>query len=353
MRLPIIGLPRCGKTTVFCSLTGIEPAEINGRGAVPRSVPVPDQRVDRLSAIYHPRKTTYASVEYVDLGPEAGLTRESQELGPKFLDAVRRTVALIHVVDAFVCPGDAGVMAEAIEVVDAELALADLDVTERRIERLHKEVKDISGPVAEELRCLEEIRGMLGAGRPIRLVPELANAPNLGTFSFLTAKPILTVLNTPEEQPDFDPLELPESTRAVRSGTGGAFIPICAQIESEIAALPPDEARAFLDDYGITAPARERVIRASYELLGLMSFFTVGEDEVRAWTVRQGASALDAAERIHKDLARGFIAAEVLDYDSVVSLGSFEEARKKGLVRLEGKGYAVQDGDLLSIRHAT
>ena len=353
MRLPIIGLPGCGKTTVFCSLTGVSSAEVGGRGAVSRSVPVPDQRVDVLSARYHPQKTTYASVEYVDIGPEAGLTRESQELGPKFLDAVRKTVALIHVVDAFVCPGDAAVIAEAIEVADTELALADLDIAERRIERLHKEVKDISGPVAEELRCLEEIRDMLGAGRPIRLAPELANAPHLRTFSFLTAKPILTVLNTPEERPDFDPLELPESTRAARSGAGGVFIPICAQIEAEIADFPLDEARAFLDDYGITAPARQRLIRASYELLGLMSFFTVGEDEVRAWTVRQGASALDAAESIHRDLARGFIAAEVVDYNTVIRLGSFEEARKQGKVRIEGKGYVVQEGDLLAIRHAT
>jgi len=215
---------------------------------------------------------------------------------------------------------------------------------------MEKEGNLKSGPRAEEYRMLKAARQMLSEGEPLRLEPALAAAEALRGFMFLSAKPVLTVINTAEEHPGFDAAALPDRIRLARAGAHGMFVPLCAKLEAEIATLPEEEAKAFLAGYGIAEPARARLIRHSYGLLGLISFFTVGEDEVRAWTVRRGATALDAAAAIHSDLARGFIAAEQCDYQTVVSLGSFEEAKKRGKMRLEGKGYPVQDGDLLSIR---
>ena len=350
MRLCIIGLPSSGKTTVFRALTGAEPGPGDGQGAVARIIPVPDERVDNLSAIYHPRKTTYATVEYVDLGGASGMTRESRELGPRFLNAVRQAAALVHVVDAFVFAYDPAPVVEAIEVVDTELVLSDLSQAEKRLERLAKEGNTKSGPRAIELQMLEQARAVLATGKPLRRDPSLAQAEALRGFTFLSAKPILTVVNTAEEHPAFDASVLPPAVREQRSGEAGVFVPLCAKLEAEIASLPAAEARTFLSSYGILTPARERVIRHSYTLLGLMSFFTVGEDEVRAWTLRQGASALEAAAAIHSDLARGFIAAEVCSCDTVMTLGGFEQASRHGKQRLEGKTYPVKDGDVISIR---
>lgn len=351
MRICIIGLPSCGKTTIFRALTGAgSDAARDSQGSLTRIVPVPDPRVDRLSQFYHPKKTTYASVEYVDLGGASGLTRQSKELGTRFLNAVRPAAALLQVADAFSISGDASVIADAIDTVDTELVFADMTSCEKRLERLDKEGNLKAGPQAEEYRLLRQAHELLAGGTPLRLRPELSEAELLRGFTFLSGKPIITVINTSEERPDFDQRVLSAALLRSRVGTHGKLIALCGKLEAEIAALPVAEARAFLEDYGIAIPARELVIRTSYELLGLMSFFTVGDDEVRAWTVRKGATAFEAAAAIHSDLARGFIAAEVCDYDTVAALGCFEETKKSGKMHLEGKNYPVRDGDVISIR---
>ncbi len=349
MRVAIIGLPSAGKTTIYQALTGQQPNP--GGDPSVAAVAVPDERVDRLSGLYEPKKTTHATVEFIDLPGGAGLRTGGSELGQGFLNAIRPANALLHVVDAFSLPEAADeTVAEAIEAVDAELAIADLDQVERRLERLAKEGGGKSGPAQREHELLEQAAERLGRGLALRHDAELAGAEELRSFSFLTAKPLVTVVNTDEDHPDWRPDGLKAEVRDARQGPRACFVSLAGSLESEIAELEPAEARAFLADYGIDAPARERVIQTCYELLGLQSFFTVGPDEVRAWTVRRGASAQEGAAAIHSDIARGFIRAEVVDYDTVVALGSFEEAKKKGKMRLEGKAYTLAEGDVVSYR---
>jgi GTP-binding protein YchF len=348
VRVALIGLPSAGKTTVYQALTGSRPASASEPGI--SAVPVPDERVDRLAAIYNPRKVIRASVEFVDLAGSAGMRRESGELGQAFLNAVRPAHALLHVVDAFsVLELADEAMAEAIGQVDAELALADLGQCEKRIARLRKE--GAKAPAAQrELALLEQVAGLLGQGVALRNQPELATSEDLRSFAFLTAKPMITVINTTEQRLEVPTDGLPADLLAARSGPAGRLVILCASLEAEIAELDEDEARGFLADYGIVERARDRVIRVCYDLLGLMSFFTVGEDEVRAWTVRKGAPAVEGAAAVHSDIARGFIRAEVVDYQTVIDTGSFEEAKRAGKMRLEGKSYAIQDGDVISYR---
>ncbi len=352
MRICIIGLPSSGKTTVFRALTGLAADEVvpDAQGQVIRAVPVPDPRVDLLSGLYHPKKTTYAQIEYVDLGGAAGIKAGAGELGARFLTAVRPAAMLVHVIDAF--SGTAAIdaaVAEAVDTVDTELTLADLQVAEKRLVRLRKEAAK-SGPAVEEQRLLEELLPLLESGRPLRLRPDIAGAPLLRGFTFLSAKPILTLVNTAEDQTAWTPAALPAAVVEARAGASGQFIALSAPIEADIAGLPPDEAAAFLADYGIASPVRSRVLQLSYDLLGLMSFFTVGEDEVRAWTIPKGATAQEAAGVIHTDIARGFIRAEVVDYESTKAAGGFEAAKKRGKQRLEGKTYVMADGDCVNFR---
>ncbi len=350
MRIAIIGFPGCGKSTVFQALSGTEPKAQEMSIA---TVKVPDERVDQLSEIYQPKKTIHAAVEFVDFQSGAGLQREQGDMGQGFQAAIRQAHALLHVIDAFSVPELADdAVREAVETVDTELTLADMVQCEKRIERLHKEgVK--TGPAKKELDLLTEVNDWLAAGKTLRTHAELASHPDLGSYAFLSAKPVITVVNTAEEQPHWAADALPEALRAQREGDWGCFVPLCAQVESEIAELSLAEAREFLVDYGIDAPARERVIRTGYQLLGLISFFTVGEDEVRAWTIRRDIGAREAAAAVHSDISRGFIRAEVCDTPSTLECGSFEEAKKLHKVRLEGRDYVVLDGDIISFRHNT
>ncbi len=351
MRICIIGQSLSGKSTVFRALTGAtEGAPGGDADSLVRAVRVPDVRVDEASAMYHPKKTTYASVEYVDLGAGARAKEAEGELGSAFLNAVRPATALLHVVDGFsVGEAIAESVAEAVDAVDTELVLSDLGVCEKRLTRLRKQAAK-AGPEVEERKLLERAVELLGQGRTLRSVPEIIAEPVLRNFALLSAKPIVTVVNVSEEAATWDPTTLPPAVRDAREGAWGSIIALCAQIEAEIAALPAEEAAAFLADYGLLSPARDRIIKLSYELLGLMPFYTVGPDEVRAWTIRRGATAQEAAGAIHTDIARGFIRAEVLDYPTMVAAGSFEDAKKKGKVRLEGKAYVMQDGDVVSFR---
>jgi GTP-binding protein YchF len=348
MRVAVIGLPTSGKSSIFQALTG-QPAE-QGQEPSVFSVAVPDERVDRLSAMYKPKKTIRAAIEFVDLGAAAGMRKDAGELGQAFINAVRQANALLHVIDAFSVPELAAEAAiDAIESVDAELALADLSQAEKRIERIRKEGAK-TGPAQRELQLLEEAVEMLGQGLALRTRPELAGVDEFRSFAFLTAKPIITVLNTSEDDPGWVLPELPENLRAARVGELGVVLSLSAGLEAELAELDPAEARAFLADFGIEEPARERVIQTCNDLLGLMNFFTVGEDEVRAWTVRRASTAVEGAAAVHSDIARGFIRAEVVDYQTVIDAGGFDEAKKAGKMRLEGKGYQIVDGDVISYR---
>jgi GTP-binding protein YchF len=341
MRLGIIGLPGAGKATVFEALTGnpIDPAQ--RMEAHLAMVPVPDARVDALSAMYRPRKTTFARVEYLLPGRQAGGAEKSRDPNP--WAPVRDCDALIHVVRNF---GVYGVEAPApwrdFGALNQEMILADLMVVEKRIERLAQDRQRGRKVDAEELDLLNTCLSHLETETPLRRFPELGLNPKLRGFAFVSAKPLLLLFNNEDDDdglPEAEATSAPEACMVLRG-----------KLEQELAQMSADEAQAFLAEFAIQASAMDRVIARSYDLLGLISFFTVGEDEVRAWTIRRATSALDAAGAIHSDLKQGFIRAEVVSYDDLVAAGSLAEARKQGTLRLEGKTYEVKDGDIVHIR---
>ena len=315
---------------------------------------MPDEQVDRLSALFAPKKTTYADVTYVDVAIPAGAAREGT-VNPDVLALVRNADALLHVVRAFDDPANATPADpwRDVEDLDLEFTVADLSVIEKRIEKLRTQGRH--GSQAErdladrELELLERIEPHLSDGKPIRafgLTPDEEFL--LRGYRFLTQKPVLVVLNIDEGQlPEVAALEA--AGRERYSQPQAAVAALAGKIEAELGDLPPDDARLFMDDLGIAEPSRGRVIGLTYELLGLFSFFTAGEDECRAWTLRRGSTAVDAAGAIHSDLARGFIRAEVIGFEDLLTCGSMVEARKRGLLRQEGKTYLVKDGDVLQI----
>jgi hypothetical protein len=357
MELGIIGLPTSGKTTVFNALTRSDrptTAAVAGKLELESAVvDVPDARVDRLSAMFKPRKTIYAKIMYTDI---AGLDQGAAKTG--LSGAVRNQIAkmdaFVHVVRTFESdrvPHPLGSVnpQRDLERLDAELLLADMTTVENRLERIAEGLK--KGARAEERQLLQtqellfqRLRVALEAGTPARdveLLPE--EQETLSGFGLLTLKPVLVLLNAGDTP--VDPaalLHYQHRHTAVLSFQG--------KLEMEIAQLPPEEAAVFLEEFGLTELGLSRVLRTSYDLLGVHSFFTVGEDEVRAWTIRRGATAVEAAGAIHTDLARGFIRAEVIAYDDLIAAGGMVAARKVGKVRLEGKEYLVQNGDIVHIR---
>jgi len=358
MQIGIVGLPNSTKTTIFNALTrsqadtsSYSTGQVEVNVAI---VAVPDPRVDRLSAMFRPAKTTYTRIQYNDIaGLRAGLGNEGG-LSGALLNAIAQNDALLHIVRAFEddrIPHPEGSVnpQRDLELLDFEFVFSDLQIAERRMERLAKDLAR-KGAAAErqsdreEFDLLQRLKENLEQGIPIRdlaLTPE--EEKRLRGYQFLTAKPVLVVLNVGDTG-GVDPaayLMYRHRHTAVLCLRGG--------LEMEIAQLGPEEAALFLQEYDIGEPGLRRMIRQSYELLDLRSFFTVGEDEVRAWTIPAGATAVDAAGVIHSDLARGFIRAEKVSYDDLVATGSMAEARKQGLLRLEGRDYVVQDGDILSI----
>jgi GTP-binding protein YchF len=359
MQIGIIGLPNSTKTTLFNALTRSQVATASySTGQVETNtatVRVPDPRIDRLSALFHPRKTTYAQVEYNDIaGLRVGIGREGGMTGP-LLNAVSQNDAFLHVVRAFEdedVPHPVGSVdpARDLETLDFELLFSDLVIVERSLERLSERIskkKAYPERLADEAleALLQRLKQALEQETPIRdvdLTPEEASW--IRGYQFLTRKPVLVVLNVGDQGSD-DPCHylLPQHrcTEAICLRGG---------LEMEIAQLEPAEAQLFLAEYGIAEPGLHRMIRLSYRLLGLHSFFTVGEDEVRSWTIPVGATALEAAGAIHSDLARGFIRAEVVGCEDLFEAGSLDAARKQGSLRLQGRDYVVQDGDILNIR---
>ncbi len=360
MQIGIIGLPNSTKTTVFNALTGgqIETAAYSsGKLEIHTAmVDVPDPRVDVLASMFKPRKVTPAQVKYNDI---AGLQRGIGEKGGidgNLLNQIVQNDALLHVVRAFQDPNVPHIEETIdpqrdLEILDTELILSDLVVVERRIEKLTAGMTKRGGTPAErdamakEQALLERLRAQLEQGKPLR---NLALAEDdlrlLKNLAIVTAKPQLVVLNT-GDRTIVDPGEL-----VTYAQDKTILATLQGRLEMEIAQMSADDAREFLAEYGIQEPGLSKVIRLSYALLGQQSFFTVGDDEVRAWTISVGATAVDAAAAIHTDLAHGFIRAEVISYKDMIETGSMAEARKRGALRLEGKDYIVQDGDILSIR---
>ena len=340
MRLGIIGLPGSGKSTVFDALTrSAGDAGHRGEDRI-GTIRVPDARVDVLSRMYQPRKTIHAQVEYF----LPGKSGHDKKKDPNVWTPVRDCDALIHVVRNFRSYGMEGPTPLAdVASLDEEMVLADLVVVEKRLERLEMDRKRGKAPDPEELSLLARCRERLEAESPLRGHPELARAPQLRGYAFISAKPVLVLFNNGD---DDDALPGGAADGPLRSEA----MVIRGKLEQELAQMTEAEALEFLAEFEIQASATDRVITRSYDLLGLISFFTVGEDEVRAWTIRKETPAVDAAEVIHSDIKKGFIRAEVLAYDDLMAAGAYAEARKRGTVRLEGKTYPVQDGDIINFR---
>jgi ribosome-binding ATPase len=351
MKLGIIGLSQSGKTTVFNALTrgNLPLTTSGGRFEVHTGVvDVPDTRVDRLSAMFKPRKTIYAKVTYADI---AGLEGKSSDISGTLLNQLTQMDGFLHVVHCFddpAAPHPSGSVDPQRDItdMDSELLLNDLIAIDRKLERLAEERKKgggrDKGVIERELALFERFKVALEDNHPLRDVTLSAEEEKtLAGFGFLTRKPMLVVLNLADGQP---------APAVNYSGYQTGVVDLQGKLEMEIAQLPPEDAEMFMAEYGIKELGLNRVIRLSYDLLGLQSFFTVGEDEVRAWTVRRGAAALEAAGVIHTDLQKGFIRAEVVAYEDLVSLGGMPEARSKGKLRLEGKEYLLKDGEIMHVR---
>lgn len=362
MKLGIVGLPNVGKSTLFNSLTkaGAESANYPFCTIDPNVgvVTVPDERLLKLAALYHSAKVTPAVIEFVDI---AGLVKgasKGEGLGNQFLANIREVDAIVHVVrcfeDANVVHVDGAVNpARDIETIQLELIFSDLEILERRIAKTAKGAKNDKAQ-AKELVLLGKLKEHLEEGR-LAINYETDDEDEqlwLSGYNLLTAKPVIFAANVAEEDLADDAKSNPhvQAVRALAKEQGSEVFVVCAQIEQEIAELEEDEKKMFLEDLGLSQSGLEKLIQASYRLLGLISYLTAGETETRAWTIRAGTKAPQAAGKIHSDFERGFIRAEVVNYQDLLDCGSLSAAKEKGLVGLEGKDYVVKDGDVILFR---
>ena len=339
MRLGIIGLPASAKEAVFDALT--QSSSDADAGNKPRigTIRVPDKRVEILSDLYKPQKTIFAQVEYLLPNPNTSGGGKGEDA---ILHQVRSCDALAHVIRNFTGGRyGASKCSDDFHQLDQDMILADLVTIDKRLEKLELEKTRGRKFDAVEVELLRRCHDMLDKDVPLRRNAELSADPLISGFTFLSAKPQLVLFNNDDEDE-----ELPD----VSATSAETCMVIRGRLEAELAQMMPQEAAEFLEEFDIPESALERVVRASYELLGLISFFTVGEDEVRAWTIRRGTIALDAAEEIHSDIKKGFIRAEIVSYDDLMAAGNYNEARKHGTVRLEGKTYEVADGDIINFR---
>ena len=346
MKVGLTGFASAGKTTVFNALTGLQ-APTGAQGESRRNlgvIKVPDARVDALAAIFSPRKTTYAEVNFVDFPPSRAAGGRRAVLDADTVAQLRDADALVEVVRGFPdLTGAPATPVQDLEAFAAELVLADLAVVEKRLERVRKEKGH-----EREKALLDRIVADLEAGRPLRtlgLSPDDRRA--LAGFAFLSLQPLLVAVNVPEAEAGSPlPADVAERARA----EGAEALVLSAPVEAELSQLEPGDRAAFLADLGLEASARDRFIRASYALLDLVSFLTAGEDECRAWPIGRGTTAVRAAGKIHSDIERGFIRAEVIGWEDFAHYGSEVKCREAGKLRLEGKDYVVRDGDVIHFR---
>jgi GTP-binding protein YchF len=357
MKTAIIGLPMTGKTSLFTILTGVHQETRIGSTAARTGVArVPDDRLDALAQLFQPKKTTHATVEYVDM---PSISKESLR-DPSYLASLRVVDAFAHVLRLFsdeTVPHEKGSVdpRRDLEDVETELILSDLVVVEKRLERLDKDRKKIKNPELDrEFDLLQRCKTALEDNRPLReLEIDADDEKRIRGFQFLSRKPMLYVLNLGED----DAANLHQREREYREGplagrAHTAATAVCGKIEAELAELPREEQQDYLASYGLHESGLERLISATYSLLGLMSFLTAGEDECRAWTIPAHSTAVKAAGAIHSDFEKKFIRAEVVNWKTILELGGYSGARDKGQLRLEGKEYIVKDGDVLVIRHS-
>src|ERR1051326_2355792 len=356
MKTAIIGLPMVGKTSLFTILTGVhQETRIGSTAARTGVAKVPDARLDALAKLFEPKKVTHATVEYVDM---PSISKESLR-DPSYLASLRVVDAFAHVLRLFAdetVPHEKGSVdpLRDMEDVETELILSDLVVVEKRLERLDKDRKKIKNPELDrEFDLLVKCKAALEDNQPLRLLAiEGDDEKRLRGFQFLSQKPVLYVLNLGENEAG----TLHDREREYREGplagrTHTAAAAVCGKIEAELAELPREEQQDYLATYGLHESGLERLISATYALLGLMSFLTAGEDECRAWTIPMNSQAVKAAGAIHSDFEKKFIRAEVANWKAMIDLGGYSGARDKGQLRLEGKEYIVKDGDVLVIRH--
>jgi hypothetical protein len=355
----IVGLPNVGKSTIFNALTsaGAQASNYPFTTIDPNVgvVDMPDERLDKLAAIYQPKKLTPTTMEFVDI---AGLVKgasQGEGLGNKFLANIREVDAIAHVVRCFEDPNVIHVAGKVdpkadIEVIEAELMLADLDAIEKRLFKAEKMVKTGDKKTADEVEFMQRLKDMLAKGEPIRRGAHSDEEQVwLRSYALLSSKPVLYVANVAEDMVE-KPNPYVDAVKKIAAEEGAGVVVISGQVEGEIAQLPLEERKEYLSGMGLKESGLDRMIRAGYDLLGLITYFTAGEKEVRAWTITRGTKAPQAAGKIHTDFEKGFIRAEVFHYDDLMKLKTEQAVKAAGLLRSEGKEYVVKDGDIMLFR---